>query len=182
MVKYLYLLFFLFFITTSNANNTESIINNLKNIENINFKFEQNINEKIEKGNCIVQYPKKIFCEYTGTKDKILVSDGKNLVIKTRVSYYRYPLRKTPLNFILDKDFLINKIYDLDEKNENSSFINYEIIDGDNQLNIFFDKENFHIIGWRTKDIYQNLSITYLSSIKINQKISQDLFKLPIQN
>ena len=71
MVKYLYLLFFLFFITTSNANNTDSIINNLKNIENINFKFEQNVNKKIEKGNCIVQYPKKIFCEYTGTKDKI---------------------------------------------------------------------------------------------------------------
>jgi outer membrane lipoprotein-sorting protein len=182
MVKYLYLLFFLFFITTSNANNTESIINNLKNIENINFKFEQNINEKIEKGNCIVQYPKKIFCEYTGTKDKILVSDGKNLVIKTKVSYYRYPLRKTPLNFILDKDFLINKIYNLKEKVIDESFINYTIKENDNEINIFFDNKTFNLVGWQTKDIYQNLNITFLSSIRTNEVINKDIFRIPSQN
>ena len=178
------LIFFLnlVLITPLQANNKEKIIEKLQNIENLNFEFEQNINGRIEKGNCTINYPKKIFCKYNKTNDKILVSNGNSIVIKTMTSFYRYPLKKTPLNFILDKDFLINKIYDLDEKNENSSFINYEIIDGDNQLNIFFDKKSFHIIGWRTKDIYQNLSITYLSSIKINQKISQDLFKLPIQN
>ena len=172
----------LILITPIQANNKEKIIEKLQNIENLNFEFEQNINGRIEKGNCTINYPKKIFCKYNQTNDKILVSNGNSIVIKTMTSFYRYPLKKTPLNFILDKDFLINKIYDLDEKNENNSFINYEIIDGDNQLNIFFDKKSFHIIGWRTKDIYQNLSITYLSSIKINQKISQDLFKLPIQN
>jgi len=178
------LIFFLnlVLITPLQANNKEKIIEKLQNIENLNFEFEQNINGRIEKGNCTINYPKKIFCKYNKTNDKILVSNGNSIVIKTMTSFYRYPLKKTPLNLILDKDFLINKIYDLDEKNENSSFINYEIIDGDNQLNIFFDKKSFHIIGWRTKDIYQNLSITYLSSIKINQKISQDLFKLPIQN
>ena len=47
-------------------------------------------------------------------KNKILVSNGKSLIIKTRTSYYRYPLEKTPLNLILDKNFLINKIYDLE--------------------------------------------------------------------
>jgi len=178
------LIFFLnlVLITPLQANNKEKIIEKLQNIENLNFEFEQNINGRIEKGNCTIDYPKKIFCKYNKINNKILVSNGNSIVIKTITSFYRYPLKKTPLNFILDKDFLINKIYDLDEKNENSSFINYEIIDGDNQLNIFFDKKSFHIIGWRTKDIYQNLSITYLSSIKINQKISQDLFKLPIQN
>jgi len=178
------LIFFLnlVLITPLQENNKEKIIEKLQNIENLNFEFEQNINGRIEKGNCTIDYPKKIFCKYNKINNKILVSNGNSIVIKTITSFYRYPLKKTPLNFILDKDFLINKIYDLDEKNENSSFINYEIIDGDNQLNIFFDKKSFHIIGWRTKDIYQNLSITYLSSIKINQKISQDLFKLPIQN
>ena len=178
------LIFFLnlVLITPLQANNKEKIIEKLQNIENLNFEFEQNINGRIEKGNCTIDYPKKIFCKYNKINNKILVSNGNSIVIKTITSFYRYPLKKTPLNFILDKDFLINKIYDLDEKNENSSFINYEIIDGDNQLNIFFDKKNFHIIGWRAKDIYQNLSITYLSSIKINQEINQDLFKLPAQN
>jgi len=172
----------LILITPIQANNKEKIIEKLQNIENLNFEFEQNINGRIEKGNCTINYPKKIFCKYNKINNKILVSNGNSIVIKTITSFYRYPLKKTPLNFILDKNFLINKIYDLDEKNENSSFINYEIIDGDNQLNIFFDKKNFHIIGWRAKDIYQNLSITYLSSIKINQEINQDLFKLPAQN
>ena len=164
------------------ANNKERIVENLQKIENLNFEFEQNINGRIETGNCIVNYPKKIFCKYNKKNNKILVSNGKSIVIKTITSYYRYPIKKTPLNFILDKDFLISKIYDLDEKDKNSSFVNYEITDSNNELNIFFDRNNFNLIGWETKDIYQNLSITYLSSIKINQKINQNLFKLPIQD
>ena len=164
------------------ANNKERIVENLKKIENLNFEFEQNINGKIETGDCVINYQKKIFCKYNKKNNKILVSNGKSIVIKTITSYYRYPIEKTPLNFILDKDFLIGKIYNLDEKDKNSLFINYEITDSNNQLNIFFDRGNFNLIGWETKDVYQNLSITYLNSIKINQKINQNLFKLPIQN
>ena len=164
------------------ANNKERIVENLKKIKNLNFEFEQNINGKIETGDCVINYPKKIFCKYNKKNNKILVSNGKSIVIKTITSYYRYPIEKTPLNFILDKDFLIGKIYNLDEKDKNSLFINYEITDSNNQLNIFFDRGNFNLIGWETKDFYQNLSITYLNSIKINQKINQNLFKLPIQN
>ena len=95
----------------ASANKKENIINNLKETKNINFDFEQNINKKIEKGNCVIEYPKKIFCEYSVKNNKILVSNGKSLVIKTKVSYYLYPLEKTPLNLILDKEYLINKIY-----------------------------------------------------------------------
>ena len=31
----------------------------------------------------------------------------------------------------------------------------------------------------QTKDMYQNLNITFLSSIRTNQKITKDLFRLP---
>ena len=182
MLKYLYIFVLFFLISNSNANNKENITNNLKNTNNINFDFEQNINQKIEKGNCIVQYPKKIFCEYEGNNNKILVSNGKSLVIKTRVSYYRYPLKKTPLNYILDKNFLINKIYNLKERIIDESYINYTIKDNDNEFNIFFDNKTFNLIGWQTKDIYQNLNITFLSSIKKNEVVNEDLFKLPQQN
>jgi outer membrane lipoprotein-sorting protein len=127
MIKYLYIFFIFFFYTNSNANNKENIINNLRNINNFNFDFEQNINTKIEKGNCIIEYPKKIYCEYEGGNNKILVSNGKSLVIKTMVSYYRYPLDKTPLNLVLDKKFLINQLYDLEERIIDSSLINYTI-------------------------------------------------------
>jgi len=182
MLKYFFILFIIIFITKTYANNKEKIIKNLSNTKNINFQFEQNINGKIENGNCTIEYPKKIFCEYSRSNNKILVSNGKSLVIKTRTGYYRYPLTKTPLNFILDKKFLISRIYKLEERLINQSFINYTIIENDIEINIFFDDKTFNLIGWQTKDIYQNLNITFLSSIKKNQVIKKNLFKIPSQN
>ena len=164
------------------ASTKHDIIQNLRNINNISFKFEQNINGKIENGNCTIEYPKKIFCEYAKSKNKILVSNGKSLVIKTRTSYYRYPLKKTALNLILDKNFLINKIYDLEERIVDNSLINFTIVDGDNEINIFFDKQTYDLIGWQNTDIYQNFNITFLSSIRKNRVLSKNLFKIPIQN
>ena len=182
MFKYFLFLFFFVFITNTNANNKSQIIENLEKTKNLSFEFEQNINGKIENGSCIIEYPKKIFCKYSKNNDKILVSNGKSLVIKTSTSFYRYPLQKTPLNLILDKKFLIKKISDLNEKIIDQVYINYTIIENNNEINIFFDNKTFDLIGWQTKDIYQNLSIILLSSIQINQKISKNLFKLPLQN
>ena len=182
MLKYLLLVFLSVLTTESIANYKENIINNLKNTNNIRFEFEQNINQKIEKGNCIVQYPKKIFCEYVGSNNKVLVSNGKSLVIKTKTSYYRYPLEKTPLNYILDKNFLIKKIYNLKETVLDNSFISFIINENDNEINVFFEKTTSNLIGWQTKDIYQNVSITLLSLIKKNEIIDEDLFTIPLQN
>jgi outer membrane lipoprotein-sorting protein len=182
MIKYLSIIIFLLFTNNSNANNTKNIINNLKNTKNINFDFEQNINGKIEKGNCIIEYPKKIFCEYSGSNNKILVSNGKSLVIKTNTSYYLYPLKKTHLNLILDKNYLINNIYNLKERVIDEAFINYKINENGNEISIFFDNQSFNLIGWQTKDVYQNLNITFLSSVKKNESINKSLFKLPLRN
>ncbi len=182
MLKYFIILFFVFFFTNTHANNKNRIIENLKNINNLNFQFEQNINGKIENGKCTIEYPKKIFCEYSKSNNKILVSNGKSLVVKTKASYYRYPLEKTALNFILDKNFLINKIYDLEESIVDQSYINYTIMENDNEINIFFDNKTFNLIGWETKDIYQNLNVTFLSSLKKNQAIPENLFKIPSEN
>ena len=182
MLRY-FLIFFLFMYTSiSNAEVKEKIIQNLKDTKNIDFKFEQNINGKIENGNCTIEYQKKIFCEYARSNNKILVSNGKSLVIKTRTSYYRYPLKKTALNLILDKNFLINKIYDLKERIVDNSLINFTIKEGDNEINIFFDKQTYDLVGWQNTDIYQNFNITFLSSIRKNRVLSKNLFKIPIQN
>ena len=89
MLRYFLILFFFILIPNSNAQVKNKIIRNLKTIDNFDFKFEQNINGKIENGNCTVKYPKKIFCEYARSNNKILVSNGKSLVVKTRTSYYR---------------------------------------------------------------------------------------------
>ena len=181
MIKWLSIFFFLVFNFQANAENREKIIENLKNASNLSFKFEQNINGKIENGNCTIEYPKKIYCEYD-KNNKILVSNGKSLVIKTISSYYLYPIEKTPFNLILDKNFLINKIYDLNEKIIDKSYLNYTITENENEINIFFDLNLFNLIGWQTKDIYQNTTLTLLYSVSTNQKIKKKLFNLPRQN
>ena len=177
------LIFFLFILTSfSNAEIKDKIIQNLKNTNNLDFQFEQNVNGKIENGNCTIEYPKKIFCEYSRSNNKILVSNGRSLVIKTRTSYYRYPLEKTALNLILDKNFLIKKIYTLKERVVDKNLINFTIIEKDYEVNIFFDNQTFDLIGWQNTDIYQNFNITFLSSIRKNRVLSKNLFKIPTQN
>ena len=178
-----FLIFFLSILSSyTNAEIKDKIIQNLKNTNNLDFKFEQNINGKIENGNCTIEYPKKIFCEYARSNNKVLVSNGKSLVIKTRTSYYRYPLEKTPLNLILDKNFLINKILNIEERIIDEKLVNFTILEKDNEINIFFDKETYELIGWQNTDIYQNFNITYLSSIRKNRVLSKNLFKIPSQN
>ena len=181
MLKYTLILILLFLVTKSNANDRDKIIENLKNTRNLDFNFEQNINGKIENGNCTIEYPKKIFCRYARSS-KILVSNGKSLVIKTLVSYSRYSLDRTPLGLILDKDFLINKIKFSEERIIDESYINYTIKENDYEINIFFNKTNFDLIGWQNTDVYQNFNITFLSSIRKNRIISKDTFKLPTQD
>ena len=181
MFKYFFIFIFLILFSNGQADNKKKIINNLQDTENLNFKFEQNINGKIENGSCTIQYPKKIYCKYV-KNNKILVSNGKSLVIKTQSSFYRYPLNKTPLNLILDKNFLIKNVNNLKEKKLDRSHISFEIEENDNEINIFFDNKTFNLIGWQTKDIYQNLNVTYLSSILKNQQVDKNLFKLPTQN
>ena len=182
MIKYFSILIFILFISETSAAMKENIIQNLKNTNNISFNFEQNINGKIEKGKCTVQYPKKINCTYDLFNQKILISNGKSLVIKTNTSYYIYPLEKTALSLILDKNFLINKIKILEKRIIDDKFINFSFIENDNKINIFFNKINFNLIGWQSVDIYQNLSITFLTSILKNQNINEKLFILPKQN
>ena len=182
MLRFFLIIIFFFLTLNSNAEIKEKIIQNLKNTKNLDFKFEQNVNGKIENGNCTIEYPKKIFCEYARSNNKILVSNGKTLVVKTISSYYRYPLEKTPLNVILDKNILINKIKSLKERTIDNNLINFSIFENNNEISIFFDKQTYDLIGWQNTDMYQNFNITYLSSIRKNRVLSKNLFKIPSQN
>ena len=182
MKKYFIFLVILVFTNNTSASIKENIIKNLENTKNLSFNFEQNINGKIENGNCKLEYPKKIFCKYNLNNKKKLVSNGRSLVIKTTNSYYIYPIERTPLNLILDKEFLLDKIKNLNQRHLNDKYINFNFLENENEINVFFDKKNYNLIGWQTTDIYQNLSITFLDSVKKNQKLNSNLFVLPQQN
>ena len=182
MINKLIFLFFLFSIVEASANIKEKIIQNLETTNNLTFNFEQNVNGKTENGYCALSYPHKIFCKYNLKNGKILVSNGKSIAIKTNNSYYLYPLKRTPLNLILNKDFLIGKIKNLDERILDKKFVNFRFLEDDFEVNIFFDYNNLNLIGWQTIDIYQNLSITFLDLVKKNPKLNSNLFILPKQN
>jgi len=182
MRKNFIILFLIFLISEASASIKEKIIKNLKSTNNLTFNFEQNINDKIENGKCTLSYPKKIYCKYNLSNQKTLVSNGKSIVIKTSSSYYLYPLERTPLNLILDKNYLLKKINKLEERIIDKKFINYKFSENDYEINVFFDYNTYNLIGWQTIDIYQNLSITFLSSVMKNQKLKKNLFNLPKRN
>ena len=181
MKKYLIFFFIFFFNINVQSSSNQKIINHLENINSLQFKFTQRIdNNNIEKGECIILYPKKIFCEYHDIYNKILVSNGKSLIINSDKikNYYRYPIDKTPLNFILDKKFLISKMNEAeDDKNYPFYYVfNFEY--EKNLIKVFFDKESLDLMGWETKDIYQNLIQTFLSDININIDVEEKIFSI----
>ena len=58
----------------------------------------------------------------------------------------------------------------------------FSLKDNENKINIFFDKSSYDLIGWQTEDIYQNLVVTFVSEIKLNQNIDKNIFNLPSMN
>ncbi len=179
--KIIFFFFFLNFFNNSSASIENKIINNFKKINNISFNFKQTINDKNEEGNCIIQYPKKIYCKYNNLKKKLIVSNGNSLVIKNQVGkeYFLYPLEQTPFALILDKNLLLKKIEKLKAKFLNEKYYLFNMENNGNLINIFFDKDTYDLIGWQMEDVYQNLVVTYIFNVKKNSNINKKIFKLP---
>ena len=110
-----------------------------------------------------------------------MVSNGKSLAIKNQNNnqYYLYPLKKTPLELVLDKEFIIESIKNIRGRDIDNKYINFTLIKDNNKINFFFDKKDFNLIGWQTEDIYQNLVVTYIFNLKKNSKVDKKIFKLP---
>ena len=177
-----YLIFILIFLYPLNifASSKELIKNKLEETDNISFKFIQKIGKKTEKGECIISYPKKILCKYDDIYKKILVTNGRSLVINSKKikNYLRYQLKDTPLNLILDKKFLLKELDEVEVVQENSETLSFEIIHNNNLLNIFFDKLSYEIKGWTTTDVYLNTVETKLFNVQTNVMIDEKLFKV----
>ena len=184
MFKTLIIFFILNIYNPTFSSTKEKIIAQMHITNNLSFNFIQTIDNKKENGKCIIKYPKKIWCEYDNSNKKIIVSNGKSLVIKTKNtgSYYRYPLNKTPLVFLLDREYLISKMNILEPREIDNRYLNFTIFENNNEINVFFDMKSLSLVGWQTEDIYQNLAVTFISSVKINQKINNKIFILPKNN
>jgi len=174
------LIFFFLFQNSGNASVKSKIVSNLKLTENLKFNFIQKIGKKIEEGECIIAYPKKIFCKYYDRYNKILVSNGKSLVINNNRSNhnYHYRLKNTPLNLILDKNFLIKKMQNSEIEKNSLNYYSFKIIHEKTKINIYFDKNTLNLNGWTTNDIYQNRVETKISNVENNLIINNNIFKI----
>ena len=112
-----------------------------------------------------------------------MVSNGKNLVIQNlnNDQYYIYPIEKTAFNLILDKNFLLEKIKSSKGDLVDNKYLRFKFVEGEHQINIFFDLISYNIIGWQNIDLYQNLVITYLFNLE-KYKIKKNQFRVTFSN
>ena len=144
--------FFLLITTSLLANEKDQIIAQLNSLNSLEFTFDQLINEKIEKGSCLLEFPGKLKCNYFDEKKKELVINNKRLAI-TQKRYnktYQYPISKSPFLNILYKDKLL-EIVQSGELKVSDQIIKLDYF-GDNEFTVFFDKKSLDLIGWEIKD------------------------------
>ena len=180
---FFFLIAFTLFSQKSFSSPKEKIINNFNKINNISFKFQQSIDDKIEVGKCYIKSPKLIYCLYDNKDKKEMVSNGRALVIKNNRynKIYIYPLKTTPLQYILDKEFILNKIKNLEPKINNNT-IEFSIYTKKKLISIFFDSKTYDLAGWKTIDIYQKEVIFQINNLEKNIDIDDKRFKLPTLN
>ena len=114
MIKKLFFLLKIFFlyllsINISSADLQKNLVNKLTSIQTLTFDFKQKIADKEETGNCFIKYPLLMKCNYKNSKGKIIISNGKTVAIvkKKYKKIYLYPIKSTPLFFILEKEGIV---------------------------------------------------------------------------
>ena len=173
---------FLFSSVSSFSDIKKDLIDKLSQTKTLSFDFEQTIADKKEIGTCFIKYPLLMKCNYANLKEKIIISNGKTLAVvkKKYKKIYFYPLKSTPLYFILKKEKIINLIKKNKAYQTNLKLIKFEFFDKKkNNLEIFFDKNTLNLKGWKTKDNYSNNVEFKIKNLKINNQIIDNFFKIP---
>ena len=187
MIKKLFFFFNIFVIywfsvNFSFADLQKNLINKLTATKTLSFDFEQKIADTEEIGNCFIKYPLLMKCNYLNLKQKIIISNGKKVVVikKKYKKIYTYPIKSTPLFFLLKKEKIINLIRKSQPNEISSSLIAFEFINKNaNKVKIFFDKNSLDFKGWETKDAYSNNVSFVINNLKINEQIMDNFFKIP---
>ena len=187
MIKKLFFLLnilfiYLFSVNVSLADLQKDLINKLTGTKTLSFDFKQQISDQEEIGNCFIKYPLLMKCNYKNLKQKTIISNGKTVAIikKKYKKIYYYPIKSTPLFFILKKEKIINLIRKNPPIEINSTLVKFEFIDKKtNKIIILFDKNSLELKGWKTKDAYSNNVSFAINNFIINNQIIDDFFKIP---
>jgi len=177
-----YFLIYFFSTNYSYADLKKNLINKLTATRTLSFDFVQKISDKEESGNCFIKYPLLMKCKYKNLKQKTIISNGKTVAIikKKYKKIYYYPIKSTPLFFILKKEKIINLIRKNHPLEINSNYIEFEFIDQKtDKVRILFDKKSLEFKGWKAKDSYSNDVIFTIYNLKNNLQIVDSFFKIP---
>ena len=182
---FLFLKVFSLFLLTTNvtlADLQKNLINKLTATQTLTFDFKQKIADKEEIGNCFIKYPLLMKCNYKNSKGKTIISNGKTVAIikKKYKKIYLYPIKSTPLSFILEKEKIIDLIRKSNPSELNSDLIGFIFADKKtNKVKMLFDKNSLELKGWETNDAYSNKVNFEINNLIINNQIVDDFFKIP---
>jgi len=177
--KFFLALFIILFSSNLSASQKDQIVDLLNKLNSLEFTFNQMVNEKIENGSCLLEFPGKLKCEYFDKKQKELVINNKRLAI-TQKRYnktYHYPISKSPFLNILYKDKLL-EIVKSGEIKVTDKIIKLVYLD-DNEITVFFDKKTLDLKGWQIIDQYNNNINFSLNIVAKNDIFKKDTFKVP---
>ena len=177
--KFFLVLLFISFSFNLSANQKSQIITQLNNLNSLEFTFTQLINEKLEKGSCLLEFPGKLKCEYFDNKQKELVINNRRLAItqkKYNKTYY-YPISKSPFLNILYKDKLLEIVKS--GKLELTEQLIKLIYLSENEIIVLFDRKTLDLKGWEIIDQYNNNINFSMNIISKNDTYKKDTFKIP---
>ncbi len=161
------------------ANEKSRIVTQLNNLNSLEFAFEQVVNNKTEKGSCLLEFPGKLKCDYFDDKKKELIINNKRLAI-TQKRYnktYYYPISKSPFLNILYKDKLLEIVRS--GEIELSDQIIKLVYLNNNEITVFFDKKTLDLKGWQITDQYNNNINFSLNIVAKNDVFKKGTFKIP---
>ena len=177
-------IFIIFILVSTNlsANEKDQIIAQLNNLNSLEFTFDQMVNDKTEKGSCLLEFPGKLKCDYFDDKKKELIINKKKLAI-TQKRYnktYFYPISNSPFLNILYKDKLL-EIVRSGEVELSDQIIKLVYLDN-NEITVFFDKRTLDLKGWQIIDQYNNNINFSLNIVAKNDVFKKGTFKIPEMN
>ena len=179
---YKILTIFILLSVNLSADEKDQIVTQLNNLNSLEFTFDQIINDKIEKGSCLLEFPGKLKCDYFDDKKKELIINKKYLAI-TQKRYnktYYYPISKSPFLNILYKEKLL-KIVRSGEVELSDQLIKLIYLD-ENKITVFFDRKTLDLKGWQIIDQYNNNINFSLNIVAKNDVFKKGTFKIPEMN
>ena len=129
-------------------------------------------------------FPKKLKCIYNDNKQKELIIN-KNMMAITQKRYnktYYYPISKSLFVKILSKNELIQLI-NISNLNTYKDTLRLTSLGVHGQkVDLIFNKKNYDLMGWKTKDKFNNNINFLINIISTNKIFSDEEFIIPKMN